>query len=74
MSMLAETTPATPTVAEAYMFVIGVDTHARAHVYSVIESSTGAVVDTQSFPPALPGSPARRRGSLAVPSTRPRRS
>ncbi|MBL0887435.1 IS110 family transposase [Myceligenerans indicum] len=48
--MLAEATSTAPTVAQAYMFVVGVDTHARAHVYSVIEAITGAVVETQSFP------------------------
>ena len=38
------------TVARAYLFVVGVDTHARSHVYSIIETTTATVVDTQSFP------------------------
>lgn len=46
MTMLAEV----PTVAQEYMFVVGVDTHARQHVYAVVETTTGAQVDVQSFP------------------------
>ena len=46
MSMLAEP----PTVAHAYMFVVGVDTHARQHVYSIIETASGAQLDLQSYP------------------------
>jgi transposase len=51
MAMLAEG----PTVAQQYLFVVGVDTHARQHVYSIVEAVTGAQVDTQSFPTAAAG-------------------
>lgn len=46
MSMLTEG----PTVAQSYLFVVGVDTHARQHVYSIIEAATGGQVDVQPFP------------------------
>lgn len=46
MSMLAEPR----TVAQEYRFVVGVDTHAGGHSYSVVEAVTGGVLDTQSFP------------------------
>lgn len=49
MSMLAEV-PAVPTVAQAYRFVVGVDTHARSHVYCLVETATGAQIDDGSFP------------------------
>ncbi|PUB19790.1 transposase [Promicromonospora sp. AC04] len=49
MTMLAETrTP--DTVGQVYLFVVGVDTHARQHSYSILETSTGAQVDAGSFP------------------------
>lgn len=51
MTMLAEPT----TVAQTYMFVVGVDTHARNHVYSILETATGAVLDTQPFPTTQTG-------------------
>ena len=37
-------------VSEKYSHVTGVDTHAAQHVFTVIESVTGKVVDTASFP------------------------
>src|SRR5690625_347163 len=43
------------TVTERYVYVVGVDTHARTHTYCIIESRTGAVVDTRSFPTTAPG-------------------
>lgn len=30
-------------------FVVGVDTHARNHVYAVLDAANGALLDTQSF-------------------------
>lgn len=51
VSMLAEST----VVAQAYMFVVGVDTHARQHVYAIVEAATGAILDTQSFPTTQAG-------------------
>lgn len=51
MSMLAEV----PTVAQGYLFVVGVDTHARQHVYSIIEAATGGEIDVQSFPTTAAG-------------------
>ncbi|MGP5704065.1 IS110 family transposase, partial [Glutamicibacter arilaitensis] len=41
---------AQPIVAHSHPFVVGVDTHARNHVYAIIDSSNGALIDTQSFP------------------------
>lgn len=41
---------AQPIVAHCHPFVVGVDTHARNHVYAIIDSSNGAPLDTQSFP------------------------
>ncbi|MFD2026951.1 MULTISPECIES: IS110 family transposase [Promicromonospora] len=49
--MLAEAVP----VAQVYLFVVGIDTHARNHVYAIIETLTGAVVDTQEFPTTAAG-------------------
>lgn len=54
------TTPSptpTPTVvvADAYRFVIGVDTHARFHCYAVVEAGTGRVLDEATFPTSQPG-------------------
>ncbi|MGO2780318.1 IS110 family transposase [Glutamicibacter arilaitensis] len=42
-------------VAHSYPFVVGVDTHARNHVYAIIDSSNGALLDTQSFPVTMAG-------------------
>jgi transposase len=37
-------------VAHSHPFVVGVDTHARNHVYAIITATTGELVDTQDFP------------------------
>lgn len=42
-------------VANDYDYVVGVDTHARTHTYTVVETRTGAVIDTASFPVSGPG-------------------
>ena len=39
-----------PIVADAYTYVVGVDTHAATHHYAVIETRTGGVVDHAEFP------------------------
>ncbi|GAA2964712.1 IS110 family transposase [Glutamicibacter bergerei] len=41
---------AQPIVAHCHPFVVGVDTHARNHVFAIIDASNGALLDTQSFP------------------------
>ncbi|NHU86331.1 IS110 family transposase [Kocuria sp. JC486] len=43
------------TVTDRYEHVVGIDTHARTHTYCIIESRTGAMVDTKSFPTTAPG-------------------
>ena len=45
MSSIAHTRP----------FVIGVDTHARNHVLSIIEAATGIPVATRQFPTSKAG-------------------
>jgi transposase len=37
-------------IADRYDYVIGVDTHARTHTLVIIESRTGATVDSGEFP------------------------
>lgn len=37
-------------VANAFAYVIGVDTHARTHTLAVLDARTGARIDTQAFP------------------------
>ncbi|MET4003002.1 transposase [Arthrobacter sp. UYCu511] len=37
-------------VAHSHAFVVGVDTHARNHVYSIITTATGEHIDTRDFP------------------------
>ena len=37
-------------VADHYTFVVGVDTHARSHTFTVMEARTGAPLGTQGFP------------------------
>lgn len=37
-------------VADEYTHVVGVDTHARTHTYVVIESTTGRLVASETFP------------------------
>lgn len=61
MSMLADKThevsQSTPpaVVADAYRFVVGVDTHARFHCYAIVEAGTGRVLDEATFPTSQPG-------------------
>ena len=38
-----------------YPFVVGVDTHARNHVYAILDATNGALLDTQSFPTTTAG-------------------
>lgn len=45
----------TSIVAHAYPFVVGVETHARNHVYAILDASNGALLDTQSFPASTVG-------------------
>src|SRR5699024_2205430 len=42
-------------VAHAHPFVVGVDTHARKHVYTILIASTGAFVGAQDFPTTAAG-------------------
>lgn len=42
-------------VAEAFERVVGVDTHARTHTFSVIDARTGAVIAGATFPNTGPG-------------------
>ncbi len=63
MTMLAEA-PIAHTVAQAYLFVVGVDTHARSHAYSIIETATGAQIDDGAFP-TTPAGLARAAGWIA---------
>lgn len=37
-------------VSHCHPFVVGVDTHARNHVYAILDVTNGALLDTQSFP------------------------
>src|SRR4051812_6278235 len=37
-------------VAHSRPFVVGVDTHARNHVYAIITASTGELIATRDFP------------------------
>lgn len=37
-------------VAHSHPFVVGVDTHARNHVYAILAAKTGEPLDTQDFP------------------------
>jgi transposase len=42
-------------VAEYYDYVVGVDTHARTHTYTVVAAGNGAVIDTAVFPTTAAG-------------------
>jgi transposase len=42
-------------VSHCHPFVVGVDTHARNHVYAIIDATNGALLDTQSFPSTAAG-------------------
>ena len=37
-------------VAHSHPFVVGVDTHARNHVYAILAANTGALLETRQFP------------------------
>lgn len=37
-------------VAHSYPFVVGVDTHAKKHVYALLNAATGALIQTRDFP------------------------
>ncbi len=50
MPMLADKTGEAPVVADAYGFVVGVDTHAKFHWYAMVEAGTGRVLDQARFP------------------------
>lgn len=39
-----------PIVAHTHPFVVGVDTHARKHIYTILTADTGAYVDSRDFP------------------------
>jgi transposase len=43
------------TVAEAYRYVVGVDTHAKVHQYAVVEAATGRVLNEAGFPTSSNG-------------------
>lgn len=42
-------------VAHMHPYVIGVDTHAKNHVFAILEASTGALVDEGTFPATAAG-------------------
>ena len=42
-------------VTHAHLFVVGVDTHARNHVYAILAAATGALLDTHAFPTTVSG-------------------
>ncbi|MGY3320797.1 IS110 family RNA-guided transposase [Arthrobacter sp. TE12232] len=43
------------TVAEQYTHVVGVDTHAKTHTFSVLTTAAGAVIETDTFPASAAG-------------------
>ena len=42
-------------VAHSHPFVVGVDTHAKNHVYAIIATGTGELIETQDFPTGSAG-------------------
>src|SRR5690625_3448669 len=42
-------------VADTFPFVVGVDTHACKHDYSILIANTGPVIDTKDFPATAAG-------------------
>jgi len=42
-------------VAEKYSHVIGVDTHAKTHTFTIVDAPTGAVLETVTFPTSQNG-------------------
>ncbi|QCO98441.1 IS110 family transposase [Arthrobacter sp. 24S4-2] len=45
----------TSIVALSHPFVVGVDTHARNHVYAILDATNGAMLDKQAFPTSAAG-------------------
>lgn len=58
-------------VAHPHSFVVGVDTHARQHVYTILTAHTGAVLDTQDFPTTALASTGPSPGLLGAPNRMP---
>lgn len=56
------TTTAMSIAALSHRFVVGVDTHARKHVYTILTSSTGDVVATNDIPTTVAGQPGTSLG------------
>jgi transposase len=60
-----------PIVAHLYRFVVGVDTHAREHLYAIVAADTGEHIETRGFPTTAAGMKralawvARRTGPVA---------
>lgn len=60
-----------PIVAQCFRFVVGVDTHARNHVYAIVAAATGEHIETRQFPTTAAGLKraigwaARRTGPVA---------
>lgn len=44
-----------PIVADEYTHVIGVDTHAKTHTYVILDTRTGGIIDTATFPTSSAG-------------------
>lgn len=42
-------------VSQTHQFVVGVDTHAKNHVYAIIDATTGEHLDTRDFPTSIAG-------------------
>ncbi|WP_217585107.1 IS110 family transposase [Microbacterium sp. GbtcB4] len=43
------------TVADQFEHVVGIDTHARTHTYCLVETRTGGIIDTATFPTTSAG-------------------
>ena len=55
-------------VAHAYPYVVGVDTHARTHIFAVLVAGTGALVARAPFPATMPGWTVPSGGPRAAPA------
>lgn len=56
MSITLEGTMTTMSiVVHTHPFVVGVDTHARKHVYTILSANTGEVIATNDFPTTTAG-------------------
>lgn len=42
-------------VAKTHPYVVGVDTHARKHVYTILTANTGEKIDHRDFPTTTAG-------------------